>query len=166
MRLKFLYLTPIALFCLTAAAHASDISYTVTGGTLTSSGTFSGSFLINSTSEVIDGGQFTFIAPLGGTTYSFFSVIATDPTIGGLENFTDGSGNRFRLALNGPLTNLNFNTFASNGSGGDTALILASGKQYDFAGGTISATPEPSSLILLATGALGFAGVIRRRLVA
>jgi|ERR1700733_5103102 len=163
MKNRLPLLALIASLGISLTSYASDITYDITGGTFSPSGTFSGSFLINSTTELIDGGSITATAPGSGTTYSFFSS-ANNSAIPGLAFLTDASGDTFRLAVDGSLSTLALNTLANFGTAGDTFLMTAAGARFDATGGTLTAaTPEPSSLILLCTGALGLAGTLRRR---
>src|ERR1035437_4269270 len=116
MKMRLSLLALIASLGISLTSYASDISYTITGGTLTGSpsGTFSGSFLINSTSYLIDGGSITPTAPGGGTTYSFFNS-GNDAATPGLELFTDVSGDSFLLAINNGSGFLAVNTLAGFG---------------------------------------------------
>src|ERR1035437_603676 len=137
MKMRLSLLALIACLGISLTSYASDITYTITGGTLTGSpsGTFSGSFLINSATELIDGGTITATA---GTTYSFF-LSGNDAATPGLELFTDASGDTFRLALNGGLSSLAVNTPAGFGLAWDVDLMTAAGARFDATGGTITA---------------------------
>src|ERR1035441_5750612 len=136
MKIRLSLLAPLACLAFSLTAHASDIAYNISSGTFSPSGSFSGSFLINSSTEIIDGGSISATAPGGGTTYTFFAA-GSDSTTGGFESFSDTGGDVFRLALDGSLATLAVNTLAGFGSG-DTALILATGSRFDATGATVS----------------------------
>src|ERR1035437_3971919 len=114
MKMRLSLLALIACLGISLTSYASDITYTITGGTFSPSGTFSGSFLINSISYLIDGGTITATAPGGGTTYSFFNS-GNDAATPGLELFTDVSGDSFLLAINNGSGFLAVNTLAGFG---------------------------------------------------
>src|SRR5947209_4477132 len=100
MRLSALLLAPVALLGLTLSAQAANVSYNVVGGSLQPSGSFSGSFTIDSNTEIITGGSFTVFAPIpNSTTYTFNSTTPSSTTVGGTLSMTDAAGDIFRLNL-------------------------------------------------------------------
>lgn len=156
-------LTTSALLLFTAAfANADNFNFTFTGQTDNVSGTFvttplgGGQFLITDIlNGQVDGNLITAVLP--PDTYEFNDNILFFPAD---PAFFDSDGVSFS-DQNGVDYNLFFffvnNLLSTSGIDDNGDLVVTS------AGGGGGGVPEPGSIVLLGTGLLGAAGVLRRK---
>ncbi len=160
-----------ALFALASSTAKADTVFNVSGESYAANGqscgstcAFSGTMTVDTSAGTIDGLDISFFGLSAFTTLHEEYPGGSDYVVAAENN-----GDVDLLTLRFTTTNSDTLVGFQGGSieSGTVSGLIDGIEYYSILSGTISAaaspTPEPSSIALLATGILGFAGVLRKR---
>ena len=155
----------------TLTAHADTIdTFTLTDVTFQNGGTATGTVTIDITNGSFTNIDATYKA--GSTTDLFMGVLAQAP-VSNVYVVASRATSGDILNFNLPQTSMvgyaggNVCSIEHLCNGNDSsALIEANGTDIFFETGSLTTTPEPSTLALFGTGILGLAGMARRKFLA
>jgi PEP-CTERM motif len=167
--LRFLAVLSVFALAMPLAAHADSVDFNIVDGTFASGGTFSGSFTLDTSNDLITAFSITI------NTDGFTNLTVTEDnnfgvTWFGHANFQGGAA-ALLLAISPSTTSPQLCGISPlpgcTAGGQDTFIAYNAGTASDEANGgkIVAATPEPSSIAMLGTGILGAASIIRRRIL-
>ncbi len=153
-------LAAAAVAAFSVAAHADTIQTFVANGQFDDGAALGGTVTVDTTLGTVTSVDLTFGAPFN---QSLTHVLNVSPDGLGV-NFNIGtSGDEFLGELASPtLVGYTGGNFA-DGSAFDAGRLFTFLSYGSLEPETPTVTPEPSSLVLLGSGALGMAGIIRKR---
>lgn len=169
--MRDLLLVSVLSLCMPAVSHADTVFHLV-NNTYEGGGVATGTVNIDTVNGVFD--SVNIDLTLSGADYLFTGAPATQ--VAGFDNNTqyyeysfDAGNDALTIDIPvGSLVGYSGGLLCTDanlcGSGYEGDLQLADGTLYGAATGSLAATPEPSSLILLGSGVLAGVGVVRRRI--
>jgi len=176
MQLMRYTLALLVLAIVPSAARATTVTYSFTEGGFDNGGTLSGTFSGDDALGYIDQTTLTSLTVsfTGDPTFGDFTLDISDPTRV-LNSFYYSTSSLNAGGDNGPYFSLTSPKFTIDTTGSQKGVagsvsddregIVTVTSEFPVTG-QIANTPEPSSLLLLSTGALGVAGAVRRKFAA
>jgi hypothetical protein len=166
--LRFLYLSPLLIagaLGFSSIAHADTINFSYTGtgvdviGTFTTTAPVDGVYTVTGITGTRNGQAITGLDPAGSYQSNDNTLTLNSPFVSLSGISYDVSGTDYNIFFdNGTFTPINGNGECSN-CGNDFIAITFNDSLVP------PAVPEPSSIFLLGTGIIGFAGATRRRFI-
>jgi hypothetical protein len=156
----------VALGLLVPALRADQITTFIATGVLTDGASLSGNVVIDTTVGTVLSANLSVGSPLSITGATFFSLFSGQGS-GSYTIWTVGTAILPDVILDVPVTTLvgyaggNICLFSCDGLGSDSSVAQSS-SYAGFTSGSLTPTPEPTSVVLVASAMLGLLALRRR----